>query len=128
MKTLLQNSTLVTMNPKKEILENCDLLLDDDKIGSILPRGSQHRVHADKVLNCKAKLIIPGLVSAHSHLTGIFQRGLWNEISFEEWTTKSNATESRIDLSPQDIYSLHSAACIEFLRHGVTTVLTMFAV
>jgi 5-methylthioadenosine/S-adenosylhomocysteine deaminase len=128
MRTLLQNGTLITMNAKKQILEHCEVLLDDDRIGGIFPAGAWNNIRADKVLDCKDKIIMPGMVSGHSHLTGIFQRGLWNEPTFEGWIAKSNATERLVNLSAEDIYALHSAACIEFLRHGVTTVLNMFAV
>jgi 5-methylthioadenosine/S-adenosylhomocysteine deaminase len=128
MRTLLQNGTLITMNAKKQILDHCDVLLDGDRIGGIFPAGVGKDIHADKVFDCKNKIIMPGMVSGHSHLTGIFQRGLWNEPTFEGWIGKSNATERLVNLSADDIYALHSAACIEFLRHGVTTVLNMFAV
>ena len=128
MRTLMQNGTLVTMNSRKEILDDCAILLHDDRIAGIFPRGSERPGRADRVLDCKGKIIIPGMVSGHSHLTGIFQRGLWNEPTFEGWIGKSNATERLVNFSAEDIYALHSAACIEFLRHGVTTVLNMFAV
>jgi len=128
MKTLLRNATAVTMNPQKEILENCDLLLNDDRIERVLPRSSRAGIQADQDLNCTGKIVIPGLVSAHSHLTGIFQRGLWDETSFAAWQTKSNATEELLNLSAEEIYALHAASCIEFLRNGVTTALNMFTV
>lgn len=76
MRTLLRNSIVVTMNSQREILHDCDLLLDDDTIGAIVPGGSKDSVEADQVINCKGKIIIPGLVSAHSHLTGYFKRPL----------------------------------------------------
>jgi 5-methylthioadenosine/S-adenosylhomocysteine deaminase len=56
----------------------------------------------------------------------MFQRGLWDETSFESWSRKSAATEKFVNLSPDDIHVIHSAACIELIRHGVTTVLNMF--
>jgi len=116
------------MNFQKDILENCDLLINDDRIEKILPHGLSERIQADQDLNCTGKIIIPGLVSAHSHLTGIFQRGLWDETSFAGWQSKSNATEELVNLSAEEIYFLHSASCIEFLRNGVTTALNMFTV
>ncbi|HUK39408.1 MAG TPA: amidohydrolase family protein [Candidatus Acidoferrales bacterium] len=128
MKTLLRNATVVTMNSQKEILENCDLLLNDDRVERVLPQSSRAGLRADQDLDCTGKIIIPGLVSAHSHLTGIFQRGLWDGISFAEWQTKSNATEELVNLSAEEIYFLHTASCIEFLRNGVTTALNMFTV
>jgi 5-methylthioadenosine/S-adenosylhomocysteine deaminase len=126
MKTLLRNATVVTMNSQKEIFENCDLLLNNDRIERILRQSSRAKNRVDQDLNCTGKVVIPGLVSAHSHLTGIFQRGLWDETSFAEWQTKSNATEELVNLSAEEIYSLHAASCIEFLRNGVTTALNMF--
>lgn len=126
MKTLLTGATVVTMNPGREILENADLVLEDDRIGTIGPAGSARGENVDHVIDCAGKVILPGLVSAHSHLTGIFQRGLWDERTFQSWSSRSSATEQLLDLSAQEIYTLHAAACLEFLRHGVTTVLNMF--
>src|ERR1043166_5030421 len=128
MRTRLRNATVVTMNSQRQILEDCDLLLHDGRIEKILPHGSDERIEADHDVSCAGKIIIPGLISAHSHLTGIFQRGLWDETSFAGWQTKSNATEDLVDLSADEIYFLHAAACIEFLRNGVTTALNMFTV
>lgn len=128
MRTRLRDASVVTMNSQREILENCDLVLNDDRIEKILRHGSTDKIQADKELGCKGKIIMPGLVSAHSHLTGIFQRGLWDETSFAQWLSKSNATEELLNLSAEDIYFLHCGSCIEFMHNGVTTALNMFTV
>jgi 5-methylthioadenosine/S-adenosylhomocysteine deaminase len=128
MRTRLRDASVVTMNSQREILENCDLVLNDDRIEKILRHGSTDKIQADKELGCKGKIIMPGLVSAHSHLTGIFQRGLWDETSFAQWLSKSNATEELLNLSAEDIYFLHCGSCIEFMYNGVTTALNMFTV
>jgi 5-methylthioadenosine/S-adenosylhomocysteine deaminase len=126
MKTLLKDGTIVTMNSRREIFPRADLLIEDDRIKALSRRPADGGNDADQVLDCKGKIIIPGLVSAHTHLTGMFQRGLWDETSFESWSQKSAATEKFLNLSADDIYVIHSAACIELIRHGVTTVLNMF--
>ena len=102
------------------------MLIEDDRIVRIGPAGSLGERDTDGVLECKGKIIIPGLVSAHSHLTGMFQRGLWDENSFESWSRKSTATENLLNPTAEEICAIHSAACIELIRHGVTTVLNMF--
>jgi 5-methylthioadenosine/S-adenosylhomocysteine deaminase len=86
MSTLLQNATIVTMNPKREVLEKADLLIEDARIEKIFPEGKAHTRDRDDVVDCTGKIIIPGLISAHTHLTGMFQRGLWDETSFESWS------------------------------------------
>lgn len=126
MKTLLKDATIITMNSKGEILPQADLVIDGDRIKMLSRRAPDARNDVDDVLDCKGKIIIPGLVSAHTHLTGMFQRGLWDETSFESWSSKSAATEKGFGLSPDDIYVIHRAGCIELIRHGVTTVLNMF--
>lgn len=128
MTTLLQNATIVTMNPQRKVLEKADLLIEGDRIEKIFPEGSAYQRNGDDILDCKGKIIIPGLVSAHTHLTGMFQRGLWDETSFESWSRKSAATEKFFNLSADDIHIIHSAACIELIRHGVTALLNMFTV
>jgi 5-methylthioadenosine/S-adenosylhomocysteine deaminase len=126
MKTLLEYATVVTMNARKEILSDAHVLIEDSRIASVGVLSSSGE--ADQVIDCRGKIIIPGLVSAHSHLTGLFQRGLWDEKSFESWSQRSNAMEKSFQASAEDIYTLHCAACLEFIRHGVTTVLNMFTV
>jgi 5-methylthioadenosine/S-adenosylhomocysteine deaminase len=126
MGTLLQNATIVTMNPKREVLEKADLLIEDDRIEKIFPEGRARKRDGDDVVDCHGEIITPGLISAHTHLTGMLQRGLWDETSFESWSRKSAAIEKCLNLSAEDIYVIHSAACIELIRHGVTTLLNMF--
>jgi cytosine/adenosine deaminase-related metal-dependent hydrolase len=126
MKTLLKNATIITMNSRKEILQNTDVLIEGDRIKSLSQQAADGGNDIDDVVDCKGKIVIPGLISAHTHLTGMFQRGLWDETSFEPWTRKSGLTEKFFNVSADDIHSIHSAACIELIRHGVTTVLNMF--
>jgi|SRR6266478_588420 len=126
MKTLLKDGTIITMNSRKEIWHNAELLIEGDRIKTLSQCVADRGNDVDDVVDCKGKIIIPGLVSAHTHLTGMFQRGLWDETSFESWSRKSSATEKFFNPSSDDIYVIHSAACIELIRHGVTTVLNMF--
>jgi 5-methylthioadenosine/S-adenosylhomocysteine deaminase len=125
-KTLLKRGTIITMNSREEILQNAGLLIEGDRIKTLFNGVPYSGDVVDEVIDCNGKIIIPGLVSAHTHLTGMFQRGLWDETSFEPWTRKSAATEKHFNLSSDDIHVIHSAACIELIRHGVTTVLNMF--
>jgi 5-methylthioadenosine/S-adenosylhomocysteine deaminase len=126
MKTLFKDGTIVTMNRRREILQKANILIEDDRIKKIFQGEDSGDKVADRVFGCQGKIIIPGLISAHTHLTGLFQRGLWDEPSFESWSQKSAATEKFLDFSPDDIRLIHSAACIELIRHGVTTALNMF--
>ncbi len=116
------------MSSAGEVLHGSDVLIEDDRIAQIFRGASPRDLQADRVLDCAGKIVLPGLVSAHTHLTGMFQRGLWDETSFESWSRKSSATEKAFGASAEDIDLIHRAACIELIRHGVTTVLNMFTI
>jgi 5-methylthioadenosine/S-adenosylhomocysteine deaminase len=126
MALLLKGGTIVTMNPRREVLSGYDVLLDGGLIAKIGPGGSILNGCDTEELSCDGKIIMPGLVSAHSHLSGMAQRGLWQEQSFESWSAKTFAVDTLVNFSAEEIYLIHCAACIEFIRHGVTTILDMF--
>jgi 5-methylthioadenosine/S-adenosylhomocysteine deaminase len=124
MALLLTGGTIVTMNQRREVLSGHDVFLAGGSIAKIGPTGSINR--GTEELSCHGKIIMPGLVSAHSHLSGLAQRGLWEEKTFEAWSARSFAFDNLVNFSTEEIYLIHCAACIEFIRHGVTTVLDMF--
>ena len=126
MSLLLRGGTIVTMNQRREVLSRYDLLLDRGSILKIAPTGSALKGHDNEELSCHGKIIMPGMVSAHSHLSGLAQRGLWQEKSFESWSAKTFALDNLANFSAEEIHLIHCAAGIEFIRHGVTTVLDMF--
>lgn len=63
----LKNATVYTMNDKHEIIDNCDILIDKGKIVDVGPNLKSKNA---KTINCKGKVIIPGIVDAHSHIGG----------------------------------------------------------
>src|SRR5262245_20095061 len=126
MSLLLRGGTVVTMNQRREVLSRYDLLLDRGSIVKIAPTGSVLKGHDNDELSCHGKIIMPGLVSAHSHLSGLAQRGLWQEKSFESWSLKTFVLDNRANFSAEEIHIIHCVAGIEFIRQVVTTVLDKF--
>ena len=126
MSLLLKGGTVVTMNQRREVLSGYDLLLDGGSIVKIAPTGSIISGRDTEEHSCHGKVIMPGLVSAHSHLSGLVQRGLWQEKTFESWSARTFALDNLVNFSADEIHLIHSVAGIEFIRHGVTTVLDMF--
>ena len=72
MSYLLKEATLVTLNPPA--IERADLRV---AAGQIAGRGAQLDARADdEVINLAGKLIIPGMVCAHTHLYSALARGM----------------------------------------------------
>jgi len=60
----LKNATVYTME-NEGILENCDILIEDGKIKEV---GSNLCAEGAEVIDATGKVIIPGIVDAHSHI------------------------------------------------------------
>ena len=60
----LKNATVYTME-NEGILENCDILIEDGKIKEV---GSNLCAEGAEVIDATGKVIIPGIIDAHSHI------------------------------------------------------------
>ena len=65
---LLSNGTIVTVDRERRIIENGALAIEGDRIVDIGTTEELAPRHTDKtVIDCRGKLIIPGLIDAHGH-------------------------------------------------------------
>ena len=66
MNILIKNCNLISMNDKREKLEeNIDILIKDGKIAKI---NKDVKEKADKVIDATGKIVMPGLINTHSHV------------------------------------------------------------
>ncbi len=65
---LLLHGTIVTVDDKRRIIEDGALAVENDKIVDIGTSQALAPRHAGKkVIDCRGKIIIPGLIDAHGH-------------------------------------------------------------
>src|SRR3954468_2968296 len=65
---LLTHATVVTMDPARTILEDGAVAIDQGRIVEVGPTAEVTSRHqAAKSLNCRHKVVMPGLVDAHGH-------------------------------------------------------------
>ncbi|KNY31656.1 amidohydrolase family protein [Agrobacterium sp. 22-211-1] len=65
---LLLHGTIVTVDRERRIIEDGGLAIQDDRIVDIGPAGELASRHPGKqIIDCRGKLIIPGLIDAHGH-------------------------------------------------------------
>ncbi|MDF2960829.1 MAG: N-ethylammeline chlorohydrolase [Paenibacillus sp.] len=61
--TLIKQAQLVTMNDRNEVLTG-DLLIENDRIAGI---GPEIKTAADRVIDGRGKVVLPGFVQTHIH-------------------------------------------------------------
>ena len=127
MTTLLSNATLVTLNERSPVAKSQELLIEEGIISQIGGRVETNRTSVDMRIDCSGKIVMPGLINAHSHLLEILQRSFRDNVRKEVWLRHRQMTEEAVPLSPRAIGAAAALACAEMLKSGVTSVVDHFA-
>lgn len=120
MNILIKNiEFLVSMNDRDEIFQNTDLIIEDDKISYI---GKVDHENFDEVYDATGKIVIPGLINTHVHLSQQLARGLADDVCLLTWL-RDRIWPYESSLTYDDNYLSSLACCIELIKSGVTTFL-----
>ena len=66
---MLKNATVATMNARREIIKDGAVAIEGNRIMEVGKTAKLKSAHkADIEIDCKGKLVLPGLVDAHVHL------------------------------------------------------------
>ena len=123
MKTLIKNSTLVSMNPLKDKIEyNKDILIEDDKIIKIEENINDN---VDKIIDASNKVVMPGLINTHAHIPMSVFRETLDGYTLQEWM-RQKIWPMEDKLTNDDIYYASYLSFIEMIKTGTTTVNDMY--
>ncbi len=122
MSILLKNPDwIVTQNSKREILRNKSVYIEDGKIVEI----GNPKVEADHVIDGKGKVLLPGLINAHTHSSMTLFRGYADDMELKPWL-EEKIWPLEAKLKPEDCYLGSLLACLEMIRFGVTCFNDMY--
>ncbi len=116
---------IVTMNPKREIINNGSVLIRGNSIEEV--GDTKHicsKYKDEEILDAEGMVAIPGLVNSHTHSPMSLMRGYSDDLPLTEWLEKIWEIEKK--LKPKDCYYGSMLACIEMIRFGVTTFSDMY--
>ncbi|WP_414837022.1 amidohydrolase [Candidatus Nanohalococcus occultus] len=113
---------LVTQNENREILENIDLRIEDGKITEI----SENIEAEDEKIDCSNKIVLPGLINCHTHVSMSLLRGVSDDKELDEWLHEE-IIPRETELSPQDVYDGAVLGIKEMLKSGTTCFNDMYA-
>ena len=121
---VIKNGTILTMDTKNTVLENGFLGVRDDTISHI-ETGKPDSIKAEKVIDAKGGLILPGLVNAHTHAAMSLFRGLADDLPLMEWLNHYIfPAESKMDA--EFVYTGALLALAEMIMSGTTTFCDMY--
>ena len=111
---------LVTMDPRRRIIRDGAVALVDDRITQV---GKTHEVEAsspaDRVIDARGKLVLPGLIDTHVHTVQQCGRGLADECDMAKHLLERRYGYEK-ELTSEDAYWAALSCQLEMIRAGTT--------
>lgn len=121
-RTLLTGAVVVTCDESHTVHTPGDVLIEDDHIGWV---GPSYTGEYDVRISCAGRLIMPGLVNAHTHSPMTLFRSLADDVDLRVFL-EERAWPREVRLTGEEAYAGSVLAGIEMLTCGVTTYADMY--
>ena len=122
MTLLIEHATIITVDPERRILRDGSILVDGRDVVQVGPAAALRLGRRpDRVINGRRRVVAPGFVDTHVHLTEHLSRGLMlDDIPvaryLPDWLLPLYST-----VTPEEEQTAAQLACVEMIRTGTTT-------
>ena len=125
--TLFLNAHILTMDDKLNQYSPGALAVIGDSIVAVGPEDElKKQFTAKETIDCKGRILMPGLVNAHTHVPMTLLRGIADDLRLDVWLQGYMWPVERQFASPEFIQLGTSIACAELIKSGVTTFNDMY--
>jgi len=109
----------------KEIIKDGAIAIKNNEIFFVGKRASADGIHAEKKINAKGKVAVPGLINCHTHVPMTLMRGIAEDKPLNTWL-KEDIWPIEAKLTPEDIYAGALLGCLEMIKNGTTCFADMY--
>jgi 5-methylthioadenosine/S-adenosylhomocysteine deaminase len=125
--TLFLNVHILTMDQDYHQYSKGALAVRQNGIVAVGEEGSiKKEYQAKEIIDCGGKVMIPGMVNAHTHVPMTLLRGLADDLRLDVWLMGYMMPVEREFVSPDFVHLGTSLACAEMIRSGVTSFADMY--
>ncbi|MEX1071326.1 MAG: amidohydrolase [Anaerolineales bacterium] len=124
---LLTNALVLTMDEAMNQYEKGALAVKGDSLVAAGPESDLRKLYeAAETMDCGGKVLMPGLVNAHTHVPMTLLRGLADDLRLDVWLMGYVMPVERQFITPEAVRLGTSIGCAEFIRSGITTFADMY--
>jgi 5-methylthioadenosine/S-adenosylhomocysteine deaminase len=124
---LVTGGTVVTMDSRGTVLVDGAVAVAGDRIVAVGPAAELERSHPDaERIDARGKVVLPGLVNAHTHAPMVLFRGLADDLPLMEWLEDHIFPAEAAHVDEEFVRWGTRLACLEMLRGGTTTFVDMY--
>jgi|AntRauTorckE6833_2_1112554.scaffolds.fasta_scaffold00136_2 5-methylthioadenosine/S-adenosylhomocysteine deaminase len=112
-------------SPNQDLNMFNHVIITDRKIDKILKEIDIDKHNFDKIIDCRNKVILPGLINNHTHSSMSILRGYADDLVLDKWL-KDKIWPAEAKLTEKDIYWGAMLAVLEMIKTGTTTFTDMY--
>ncbi|MDH5508394.1 MAG: amidohydrolase family protein [Anaerolineae bacterium] len=124
---LLTNAIVLTMDEDFNQYEPGAVAVQGNSILAAGPEAEIKKAYSAKeTMDCGGKVLMPGLVNAHTHAAMTLLRGLADDLRLDVWLLGYVMPVEREFVNPDFVQLGTSIACAEYIRTGITSFADMY--
>ena len=124
---LLVNALVLTMDEEMHQYEPGAVAISGDSLLAVGPEADIRKAYsAAQIIDCGGKVLMPGLINAHTHAPMTLLRGLADDLRLDVWLMGYMMPVEREFVSPDFVRLGTQLACAELIRSGVTCFADMY--
>ena len=118
---LIKNALIINPNNFEEKKQS--LLIENDLISEISDEIDENNV--EKIIDAEGKILLPGFVNTHTHLSMTLFRGLADDLSLDSWLN-DHIWPMEANLNGDYCYIGALLGAVELIKSGTTTFSDMY--
>ena len=119
----IKNATILTMDDENLLLEGQNLYIKENRIFHIGDKLDNFVV--EKEIDASKKVLMPGLINAHTHLAMSIFRNFGNDVSLETWL-EEYIWPAETNITPEDVRIGSELSMAEMIESGTTSFIDMY--
>jgi 5-methylthioadenosine/S-adenosylhomocysteine deaminase len=123
---LLTNAHVLTMDEAFSVYPSGFVAIAGSSILAVGDGALAAQYQAAETIDCRGRVVMPGLINAHTHAPMTMLRGLADDLRLDVWLMGYMMPVERAFVSPDFVALGTSLACAEMIRSGTTCFADMY--
>jgi 5-methylthioadenosine/S-adenosylhomocysteine deaminase len=116
----VEHGLVLTMDRSNRVIENGRVIIDGRDIAAVDSCAAGTTPNVDQVIDATGKIVLPGLINAHTHLCMVFGRTIGPERRLLEWLDLLMPIMAAMD--EDALYIAELLGCVENIKNGNTSL------
>lgn len=122
MDVIIKDALIVTMDGQRRVLKNHSIAIEN---GEIVEISGEIKGEAEYIINGRRRLVMPGLINAHTHLAMTLFRGTADDVPLMKWL-REEIWPIENNLNAQNIRAGSLLGILEMIKSGTTCFNDMY--